>query len=407
VIDLQSLQNIEVDQSTHVAKVGGGVRLGNLADGVWKQGERAISHGTCPGVGIGGHFTHGQSFPECCSHQLLTNPAGGYGHTSRNWGLALDHIVGADVVLANGSLVHASMDENTEIFWAIRGAAESFGIVTNFYLRTQEAPEAVTYFSFQWGTALYENKEDFTSTFMHVQDFAVNASVVDNRISFGIYLDGTAYNLGGTFFGSVEEFNEKIKPEFLRSVPQPGKVIVESYGWYDYLILMSDKTQIIEPTHGYDEHDTFFAKSITVPEADGLASTTLDAFYDYIKEGAATPYFVIINLYGGPGSQINTKDTNFAAYNDRDSLWVFQNYGHGDTINEPESLAFVNGINDVIINAQPDTHFGAYLNYVDPSYDAATAHDLYYGEELYARLNELKAKYDPNHIYWNPQAIGA
>lgn len=303
--------------------------------------------------------------------------------------------------------MHASESENTEIFWAIRGAAESFGIVTNFYLRTQEAPEAVTYFSFQWGKALYESKEYFTETFMHVQDFAQNASVVDSRISFGIYLDGNAtYNLGGTFFGSVEEFNDKIKPEFLRSVPQPGKVITDSYDWIGYLTLMSDKTTIKEPLTGYDEHDTFFAKSITVPEEDGLAATTLDAFYDYIKSGAPTEYFVIINLYGGPGSQINTKDTEFAAYNDRDSLWVFQNYGHGDTINDPKSLDFVNGINDAIISAQPDTHFGAYLNYVDPSYDAATAHELYYGEDLYDRLNALKAKYDPKHIYWNPQAIG-
>jgi FAD/FMN-containing dehydrogenase len=85
---------------------------------------------------------------------------------------------------------------------------------------------------------------------------------------------------------------------------------------------------------------------------------------------------------------------------------VFQNYGHGPTIAEQESLDFVNGINEVIIEAQPETHFGAYLNYVDPSYDAATAHELYYGEELYGRLNELKQKYDPKQTFWNPQTIG-
>jgi FAD/FMN-containing dehydrogenase len=60
VVDLQALQNIDLDETTGIAKVGGGVRLGNLAQGVWDQGKRAISHGTCPGVGIGGHFTHGQ-----------------------------------------------------------------------------------------------------------------------------------------------------------------------------------------------------------------------------------------------------------------------------------------------------------------------------------------------------------
>lgn len=193
MIDLQPLQSISLDKTTNVAKVGGGVRLGNLAQGVYDQGKRAISHGTCPGVGIGGHFTHG-----------------GYGHTSRNWGIALDHIVGLDVVTADGKLLHATASENKDLFWALRGAAESFGIVTTFYLRTQAAPESVTYFQFQWGDTLFKNKKAFTDTFLHIQTFSQNASVVDNRISYGIYLDGNAtYNLGGTFFGTEKDFNSK------------------------------------------------------------------------------------------------------------------------------------------------------------------------------------------------------
>lgn len=165
---------------------------------------------------------------------------------------------------------------------------------------------------------------------------------------------------------------------------------------------MSDKTTIKEPLTGYDEHDNFFAKSITVPEKDKLSANALNAFYTYIKKGAPTDYFVIINLYGGPGSQINTKDTTFAAYNDRDSLWVFQNYGI-----TPPSIPFINGLNDAIINAQPKTTFGAYLNYVDPSYTAAQAHKLYYGDALYTKLAALKKKVDPTSVFWNPQAIGA
>lgn len=192
MINLEYLQDIKLDQN-NVAKVGGGVRLGNLAQGVWDQGKRAISHGTCPGVGIGGHFTHG-----------------GYGHTSRNWGVALDHIVGLDVVTADGKFQHTSATENSELFWALRGAAENFGIVTTFYLRTQAAPESVTYFQFQWADTLFKSKKDFTKTFLHIQTFSQNASVVDNRISYGIYLDGVStYNLGGTFFGTPEEFNSK------------------------------------------------------------------------------------------------------------------------------------------------------------------------------------------------------
>lgn len=384
MIDLESLQDIEVNESTGIAKVGGGVRLGNLALGVWDQGKRGLSHGTCPGVGIGGHFTHG-----------------GYGHTSRHWGLALDHIVAADVVLANGTLVHATQSENSQVFWAIRGAADSFGVVTTFYLQTHEAPESITYFSFEFGEAIYANKADFTNTFLHFQEVAKNASVVDDRISWGTYLDGSGYTLSGTFFGSVDEFNTKVKPEALRSIITPQKINVTSLDWISYLTVLAGE-DLKQPLTGYDQHDTFFAKSITVPEADGLSAEALNSFYDYITKPKSVGFFTIINLYGGVGSAINTKDTNFAAYNDRDSLWVFQNYG-----TSADTIEYINGLNDAIISAQPNTHFGAYLNYVDPSYSADEAHKLYYGEELYSKLAALKKELDPNQVYWNPQAIGA
>lgn len=384
MISLESFSSVAVDQSGLV-KVGGGVRLGNLADGIWTQGKKALSHGTCPGVGVGGHATHG-----------------GYGHTSRNWGLAMDAIVKADVVLADGTLVTASSTENSDLYWGIRGAAESLGIVVNFYLQSRDAPSSVTYFEVQW-SGVFDTKDRFTNTLLHLQDFARNSSVVDNRISFGIYMDGYgSFSPSGAFFGSVDEFNTKIRPEFIRGLVAPAKIIVESYSWYDYLVKVSGTTTIKVPLTGYNDHDNFFAKSITVPEADGFSSAALGSLYDYMKKGTSVDYYSIINLYGGPGSAINAKDTEFAAYNDRDSLWVVQNYG--STAN---SVDFINGLNDAVVKAQPDTTFGAYLNYVDPSLDATTAHKLYYGDAVYSRLLTLKKKVDPKGIFWNPQAIGA
>jgi len=57
---------------TFIAKIGGGQRLGNVAEGLYKQGKRAIPHGTCPSVGVAGHALHG-----------------GYGYDSRKWGLGM------------------------------------------------------------------------------------------------------------------------------------------------------------------------------------------------------------------------------------------------------------------------------------------------------------------------------
>lgn len=99
VITLENFHQVTVS-STGVAKVGGGVRLGNLAQGIYDQAKRALPHGTCAGVGVGGHFTHG-----------------GYGYDSRKWGLSLDTIVALDVVLANGKIVHASSTQYADLYY--------------------------------------------------------------------------------------------------------------------------------------------------------------------------------------------------------------------------------------------------------------------------------------------------
>lgn len=98
VIDLRKLQDISLG-ADGIVRVGGGVRLGKLASAIFEQGGRALAHGTCPAVGVGGHFTHG-----------------GFGLPSRAWGLAMDQIVAVDVVMADGRVIKASESENKDVF---------------------------------------------------------------------------------------------------------------------------------------------------------------------------------------------------------------------------------------------------------------------------------------------------
>jgi FAD/FMN-containing dehydrogenase len=81
-------------------------------------------------VGIAGHALHG-----------------GYGYASRKWGIALDHIIGLDVVLANGTQIYTDATSYPDIFYAMRGAGDSFGIVTYFHMATEKAPASVVYFT--------------------------------------------------------------------------------------------------------------------------------------------------------------------------------------------------------------------------------------------------------------------
>jgi hypothetical protein len=393
-IDLESFQEISLD-ANFVAKVGGGVRLGNLAYTIFNQNNsrRALSHGTCPGVGIGGHATHG-----------------GFGYSSRNWGLALDSITAMDVVLANGSSIRTTRTSYPDIFYAFRGAADSFGVVTSFYMATKPAPATVIQFRFSFPD-MYTSATKAANAFLHIQKFALNSTVIDRKIGFGMYLDGRVFRVYGTYFGTLANFNDKIRPELLRGLPAPRATTVQSFSWIESLRDLAGGTDLQQPLTGYNVTDDFFAKSITTPADAPLTSAALTSFFDYIiKNDAKIPYgrwWSIINLYGGPDSQINARAASSSAYSGRDSLWVFQNYGYTSAPTPPSTIIpYLNGLNDALISAQPQTNFGAYVNYVDPSLTAAQAHRLYYDAPTYARLSAIKRVVDPQKVFWNPQAIG-
>lgn len=99
------------------------MHLGDVTKTLHDAGGRAMSHGTCPVVGIGGHAT-----------------IGGLGPTSRQFGSALDHVEEVTAVLANSTITTASWTQNPDLFFALKGAAASFGVITEFKVRTEPEP---------------------------------------------------------------------------------------------------------------------------------------------------------------------------------------------------------------------------------------------------------------------------
>ncbi|MEW1844279.1 FAD-binding oxidoreductase [Nonomuraea angiospora] len=115
VIDLGGLAQVEViDKERHLVRIGGGATWGQVAAALAPHGL-AISSGDTKSVGVGG----------------LTL-SGGIGWKVRKHGLALDSLVAAELVTADGEVVRASAEENPELFWAVRGGGGNFGIVTAF-----------------------------------------------------------------------------------------------------------------------------------------------------------------------------------------------------------------------------------------------------------------------------------
>jgi FAD/FMN-containing dehydrogenase len=125
VVDLSGLKEIEVDPEARRVKVGGGC-LWSEVDAATNEHGLATPSGIISSTGVGG-LTLG----------------GGLGHLTRKYGLTIDNLLGADVVLASGEQVRASAEENPDLFWAIRGGGGNFGVVTTFYLRLHEVDNVV------------------------------------------------------------------------------------------------------------------------------------------------------------------------------------------------------------------------------------------------------------------------
>src|SRR5207342_174360 len=114
VIDLAPLSAVKVDAAGRTVAAGGGATLTQV-DAATAEVGMATPLGILGTTGVGG-LTLG----------------GGIGHLTRKCGLTIDNLLGADVVLADGSFVVANAKENSDLFWALRGGGGNFGVVTSF-----------------------------------------------------------------------------------------------------------------------------------------------------------------------------------------------------------------------------------------------------------------------------------
>ncbi|KAL0057742.1 hypothetical protein AAF712_015607 [Marasmius tenuissimus] len=391
VVDMSNMKGLTVDSASNVATIETGNRLGNVAVGL-NEKKRALPHGTCPYVGIGGHSAFG-----------------GFGYTSRMWGLTMDTIQAVNTVLANGTKVRVTKENHPDLFFALRGAAPSFGITTSIEVETFSVPTYSIIFSYTWDL----DAQTASQALLDFQTFATNTTDLPLEFGGGLtFSKGSTqgkvgFTLIGGWYGSQGGKLDEVLAPLLGKMPKP--TTSDRLGNGTYIDSVKELGGGLDTSKAEDTTDTFYARSLMTPVGEPLSADAARAFTKYLSEPgwkSDTAWFMQVELYGGPNSKVNAVPVDESAFVRRDTLFTWQLYASSSN-NEPpypeEGFTFVNGAVDSIVKSMPSNwDYSAYTNYIDDRLD--NWQKLYYGNH-YDRLRNLKSQFDPGNVFVFPTSV--
>jgi FAD/FMN-containing dehydrogenase len=367
VLDLRPMNAVQVDVEARRVRAQGGCLLRNVDLATQEHGlmtpAGAISH-----TGLGGLVL-----------------GGGVGHLMRRHGLSVDNLVSAEMVTADGDVIRASADENTDLFWALRGGGGNFGVVTEFEMELHERGPLYL------GLAVHR-LEDAKSVLECWHEVTKDAPDDLNWISMLRRMPELPWaprDLVGEriiispllWTGDVADGPEALAP-VLHRLKELGAAVLDA-SQVNYLDLQSGWDEIM--THGrMNFHKAGFLRADAIADA-----------LPFVLERAGqigTPWSMIELLpIGGAVTRVAPDTT---AFPHRNGGAAYNVIGMWDTTvpNEP-NVAWVRETYDVF---QPFSTGGVYVNYMggDESGGAESA----FGS-VYERLQQIKSHYDPDNLF--------
>jgi len=364
VIDLAPIKYTRVDPAARTVTVGSGCTWGDVDHATHAFGF-AVPSGIISTTGVGG-LTLG----------------GGIGHLTRKCGLTIDNLLSADVVLADGKFVRAGADENSDLFWALRGGGGNFAVVTAFTFKLHkidiiyggpmlyELSEAADVM--KWYRGLIPSAPDDLNgffAFLTVPPAPPFPEHLHLKKMCGIVWACTApESKAKEMFKPIRAF-KKPALDFVGPLPQPAlqsmfdAIYPPGLQWYwraDFVNELSDK-----------------------------------AIAEHVRFGHALPSMhSTMHLYpiNGAASRVARQDT---AWNYRDANWAQVMVGvDPDPANNEKTISWTKNYYDAL---HPYSAGGAYVNFLmgDEGGDRVKAT---YGDN-YARLVAIKNKYDPQNLF--------
>ncbi|KAG8768388.1 hypothetical protein FRC12_005596 [Ceratobasidium sp. 428] len=377
VIDLEPhLHDVRIDAERKLAYVGGGA--------LWKHVDQAAAgYGLAPVAGVVSHTGVG-----------ALSLGGGRGWLTGQHGLVIDNIVQATVVTASGNILVASENENSDLFWAIRGGGGNFGVVTEFVFRLHPQRATVLHHFFVFAPKILHRIVDEINAWMKHRNDTENGSLMFALCPMGkpVIVLQMIYN------GDSVEGREKYQ-RFVDLGPMMHRPETIPY---------TKLNQLQDTQSGHGENKLFRgnfipATSIGIPPL--LMTALFDAWLDFVSTNTvASKSNILIELYH-PDKSASVPNTATAFAFRQPNYAVLLTMHWTDPSFTPRASAASIQIDDAFEKARalafsPAKNVGgAYINYLDEeSRVGATKTQTKFGPN-YARLVEAKLKYDPDRIF--------
>jgi FAD/FMN-containing dehydrogenase len=360
VIDLSRMKHVTVDPHRLTALAEPGITLGEFVAATQAHGL-ATTTGTVSGTGTAG-LTLG----------------GGMGWLTGKYGLTIDNLLSVEIVTADGQVRHASEDEHSDLFWAVRGGGGNFGIVTAFEYRLHPIGQVLA------GMVVHpiERAEQVLRFYRDYSQAAPDELTV--YAAFVTTPNGMpAVAIAACYDGPIEEGERLLAP--LRAFGPPLANLIRPMSYLE-LVHMLDA--------GVPDGRNYYDKANSLP---ALTDEAIATIVDYAETRTSPFSQILIQHIHGAAARIDPAAT--AVYALRAEQYLVGMIAAWDSGNQQEHMAWVNALWE---ETRPFSKQGTYVNFMVDEGDARVR--AAYGPN-YERLAAIKGKYDPQNIFQLNQNI--
>jgi FAD/FMN-containing dehydrogenase len=366
VIDLSRLRGVRVDPERRTAWVKGGSHLAELDDAAQEFGL------VCP-VGVVAH-----------TGVAGLTLGGGMGRIQRKFGLTIDSLLSAQVVTADGRVVHASEDENADLFWGLRGAGPNFGITTSFEFRLHQFGTMVTQ---GWIVYPTERIHDVADAFREVVEIGPSELMLTFAVGLAAPAEDDPTEVAGRpiavlsvmHCGTADEADRD-----LARVRAVGRPLMESIARRPYLETQHAADEAMQWGHRFYMKSGFMS---TFP------SEAIDICVDHmLRAPKAGGCSIGAWAWGRAIADVPEDATAFSGR--RANYWIAAEAKWDDPTLDEEYRTW---IRTAMTDLDPFTMPARYVNDVAESGEGVAR--SVYGDAKYQRLVALKRVWDPDNVF--------